>query len=972
MFEPWGVLVILIICPLLGGLPLIAWITYALKRKQLSQVGTGNISVSAAFYHGGKFVGILAVLSEAFKGVAAVLLSRAFFPDGSSWELIALIALVIGRYWIGRGAGTTNVVWGFVVHDPLVALFVSFFAGISFTILQSKQVVKFGVLLLFPLFVALLHLSDIPRILAAVALAGLMGWIYIKIPDDMKLPAQEAQTESQAMLEFLRGDRAMVSLDEELDAAIVGEKAATLSQIKRWGYPVPKGWVLSPIDDPQVLTEFLQPSELSPLVVRSSAIGEDSENASAAGQYETVVNVTSPQALQSAIAQVQASYNHPLAVQYRRDRGLNDTAMAVLIQQQVQSVYSGVAFSRDPITQQGDAIIIEALPGSPTQVVSGKVTPEQYRAFVVETENSYSIQLEGEGRVPQALIKQVAYLAYRLEKRYHGTPQDIEWSSDGQTLWVLQSRPITTLLPIWTRKIAAEVIPGVIHPLTWSINRPLTCGVWGELFTLVLSDAFGNGKAERALGLDFTETATLHYSRAYFNASLLGEIFLRMGLPPESLEFLTRGAKLSKPSLQSTWENLPGLGKLLKRELSLEKDFRQDYHKRFIPGLSQLAQEEIDNLEAPKLLARIDFILELLRHGTYYSILAPLSAALRQAIFRVKDGQIDHSVTPEIAALRSLSAIATDAKQVLQEFEPQQVFEQLKQTPEGEKILQEFNELLQDYGYLSEVGTDISVPTWRENPQMIKQMFVQLMQGNEPQSGAKDAINSIFAGKRKRSFVQRRVDIKGRVTEVYSRLLAELRWSFVGLEKIWLKSGLLNKTGDIFFLNFDEVRRLIVGGDSKLIEQLDELVEFRRSQFLQDSEIIQVPLLVYGNTPPHPLAPSVLYSDQILQGIGASHGQAEGRVKVLRNLQDIPEIDRDTILVVPYTDSGWAPLLLRAGGLIAEAGGRLSHGAIVAREYGIPAVMDVRGATWLLQDGQRVRIDGSRGIVELSNDLRPE
>jgi pyruvate, water dikinase len=964
MFEPWGVLVILIICPLLGGLPVIAWITYAIKRKQLSQVGTKNISVSAAFYHGGKFVGILAVLSEALKGFAAVLLSRVFFPDGSFWELIALIALVIGRYWIGRGAGTTNVVWGFVVHDPLVAIFVSFFAGISFTILQSRQVVKFGVLLLFPLFVTLLHISDIPRMLAAVALAGLMGWIYTKIPDDMKLPAQEAQTESQAMLEFLRGNRAMVSLDEELDAAIVGEKAATLSQIKRWGYPVPKGWVLAPIDDPEGLTEFLQPSELSPLVVRSSAIGEDSEHASAAGQYETVLNVTSTQALQEAIAKVQASYNHPSAVQYRRDRGLNDTAMAVLIQQQVQSVYSGVAFSRDPITQQGDAIIIEALPGSPTQVVSGKVTPEQYRAFVVETENSYSIQLEGEGRVPQGLIKQVAYLAYRLEKRYHGTPQDIEWSYDGQTLWVLQSRPITTLLPMWTRKIAAEVIPGVIHPLTWSINRPLTCGVWGELFTLVLGD--------RALGLDFTDTATLHYSRAYFNASLLGDIFLRMGLPPESLEFLTRGAKLSKPSLQSTWENLPGLGKLLKRELSLEKDFKQDYHQRFIPGLSQLAQEDIDNLEPPELLARIDLILELLHRGTYYSILAPLSAALRQAIFRVKDSQIDNSVTPEVAALRSLSAIATDAKQILQEFEPQKVFEQLQQTPEGEKILQEFNELLQDYGYLSEVGTDISVPTWRENPQMIKQMFVQLMQGNEPQSGAKDAINSILNGKRKRGFVQQRVDIKGRVTEVYSRLLAELRWSFVALEKIWLKSGLLKRTGDIFFLNFDEVRPLVVGEDSRLIEQLNELVELRRSQFLQDSEIIQIPFLVYGNTPPHPLAPSALYSDQILQGIGASHGQAEGRVKVLRNLQDIPEIDRDTILVVPYTDSGWAPLLLRAGGLIAEAGGRLSHGAIVAREYGIPAVMDVRGATWLLQDGQRVRIDGSRGIVELSNDLRPE
>jgi len=555
--------------------------------------------------------------------------------------------------------------------------------------MHSRHVVKFGVLLLFPLFVTLLHLSDVPKMLAAVVLACLMAWIYTKIPDDMNLAAEEAQTESQAMLEFLRGDRAMVSLDEELDAAIVGEKAATLSQIKRWGYSVPKGWVLAPIDeDPELLTEFLQPSELSPLVVRSSAIGEDSELASAAGQYKTVLNVTSPQELQQAIAEVKASYNHPSAVQYRRDRGLNETAMAVLIQQQVQSVFSGVAFSRDPITQQGDAIIIEALPGSPTQVVSGKVTPEQYRAFVFESENSSSVQLEGEGRVPQALIKQVAYLAYRLEKRYNGTPQDIEWSYDGQTLWVLQSRPITTLLPIWTQKIAAEVIPGVIHPLTWSINRPLTCGVWGELFTLVLG--------ERASGLDFTETATLHYSRAYFNASLLGDIFIRMGLPPESLEFLTRGAKLSKPSWKSTWENLPGLGRLLKQELSLEKDFKQDYYKLFIPGLSQLAQEDINQFEAPQLLVRIDLILELLRRGTYYSILAPLSAALRQSIFRVKDKQIDRSVTPEVAALRSLTAIAADAKEILSTCEPQQVFDELNQTPKGKKILQEFDELLQD------------------------------------------------------------------------------------------------------------------------------------------------------------------------------------------------------------------------------------------------------------------------------------
>ncbi|AFY47737.1 phosphoenolpyruvate synthase/pyruvate phosphate dikinase [Nostoc sp. PCC 7524] len=958
MRELWGALAILIACPFLGALPIIAWITYALKRKRLAQLGTGNISVSAAFYHGGTVAGILAVLSEAMKGIGAVFIARAFFPEGSFWELLALIALVFGRYSMGRGAGTTNVVWGLLVHDPLLSVFVGLLAIISFTLLQSRNLVKYGVLFVFPLFVVLLHAEDFPKILAAVALAGLLGWIYKKIPDDLNLPVQEVDPQSQAVLEYLRGDRAILSLDDELDVALVGQKSATLSQIKRWGYSVPKGWVLVPGDDPEKLLAFLQPSDLSPLVVRSSAIGEDSEQASAAGQYETVIHVTSKQQLQQAIAQVRDSYNHPSAVQYRRDRGLPDSAMAVLIQQQVQSAYSGVAFSRDPLSQQGDAVIIEALPGSPTQVVSGKVTPEQYRVFVVDTDNLASVQLEGTGRVPQALIKQVAYLARRLEKRYLGVPQDIEWSYDGQTLWLLQSRPITTLLPIWTRKIAAEVIPGVVHPLTWSINRPLTCGVWGDIFSLVLGD--------RATGLDFTETATLHYSRAYFNASLLGEIFLRMGLPPESLEFLTRGAKLTKPPLQSTFKNLPGLLKLLQQELSLEKDFKRDYQKVFIPGLSQLANESTEELTPAELLERIDLNLELLRIGTYYSILAPLSAAIRQGIFRVKDEQIDNSVTPEVAALRSLRALATDAKQVLpEECEPEQIFEKLELTPEGQKILYGLDELLEDYGYLSDVGTNIAIPTWKEEPQPIKQLFVQLIHLSEPDKA------NFEPSKRKRGVVQRRIDIKGRVTEVYSRLLAVLRWKFVALEQIWLQMGLLQQVGDIFFLELDEIRQLVADADPELLQSLSAMIKFRRSQFQQDSQIEQVPLVVYGNIPPHPTTAVGIYSDQILQGIPASHGQAEGRIKVVRNLQNLPAIDKDTILVVPYTDSGWAPLLVRAGGLIAEAGGRLSHGAIVAREYGIPAVMDVKGATWILQDDQRVRIDGSRGIVELSNDLRP-
>ncbi|MBD1932976.1 MULTISPECIES: glycerol-3-phosphate acyltransferase [Cyanophyceae] len=963
--QVWGALLIFIVCPLLGGLPLTAWIVRALSGRQLSRLGTRNVSVSAAFYHGGRLAGILAVLSEALKGIAAVLLARAFFETDPAWELIALIALVMGRYWMARGAGTTNVVWGYVVHDPVVSVLVFIIGGIGFTLVRERKLGRIWVLILLPVLKLLLPNRTTGEVVAAIALSSIIAWIYQNIPDDLDLPATQAQNGNKAVFRFFRGDRAIVSLDKPLDANKVGQKAATLSQLKRWGYSVPMGWVLPPGDDPALLIEYLQPSVAEPLVVRSSAVGEDSEQSSAAGQYETILNVTSGEALEEAITRVLASYNNPAAVQYRRDReayarsaprDLPESSMSVLIQKQIRGAFSGVAFSRDPIFQQGDAVVIEALPGDATQVVSGQVTPEQYRVFLGNVENLdvNSLEVEGSGDVPQGLIREVAYLARQLERQFHGIPQDIEWSYDGQTLWLLQSRSITTLQPIWTRKIAAEVIPGIIRPLTWSINRPLTCGVWGEIFTLVLG--------ERAAGLDFNETATLHFSHAYFNATLLGQIFLRMGLPPESLEFLTRGAKFSKPPFSSTVQNVPGLMRLLGRELSLEKDFEQDYKNLLFPVLT--VETALNNQDA--LFQRIEKLLDVLKTATYYSILAPLSLAIRQGVWKVKDIDLDNSIAPEVASLRSLQELAREARNLLPSSQlssdSPSLFATLAEIPDGQTILERFDQWLDRYGYLSEVATDIAVPTWKEDPHAARELFTQFLGENEPPRRRERREKRGW----KVDAVQRRLDLKGKVTEVYSRLLAEVRWCFVALEEIWLRSGLLSESGDIFFLEFDEVRRIIEGENKSLIEKVSQLVEKRRSQLKQDSQLTNISPLVYGNAPPTlNFIPQSSISTKLLQGIGASPGQAEGKVKVIRNLQAISDIDRDTILVVPYTDSGWAALLSRAGGLIAEVGGRLSHGAIVAREYGIPAVMDIHNATRLLQDGQRVRIDGQQGIVEI-------
>ncbi|MCT7951604.1 glycerol-3-phosphate acyltransferase [Ancylothrix sp. C2] len=962
--QVWGLVLILLVCPILGGLPLIAWIVKFITGQNLKQIGTGNISVSAAFFHGGKTAGILAVVSEAAKGILAVLLTRMFFLPGSAWELVALMALVLGRYFIGKGAGTTNVVWGVLVHSPKAAIFVFLITGVTFTLIREKNLGKLASLVIFPVVLALFHPYEGERVATAVLLSLLLALIYKMIPDDLNLPATSGQEESQKMFRFFQGNKAILTLDRPLETQKAGQKAANLSQLKSWGYPVPQGWILPAGDDPQPLLDWLQPNVEKPLVVRSSAIGEDSEKASAAGQYESILNITNKQQLQDAITRCFSSYNSPAAQAYRRDRQLPENSMAVVIQQQIKGVFSGVAFSRDPINSSLNSVVIEALPGDCNRIVSGQFTPEQYRVFVPEIENvenwkkpeNLELIVEGEGDIPPALIQEVAYLARHIEAKYHGIPQDIEWSYDGDHLWLLQARPVTTLFPLWTRKIAAEVIPGLIRPLTWSINRPLTCGVWGDIFKIVL--------AESAANLDFNQTATLHYSRAYFNATLLGEIFLKMGLPAESLEFLTRGAKFTKPPLSSTFQQLPGLLRLLKQEWNLEKDFQRDYDLYFRPAQAQLANSL--PTEPLELLQRIDAALEALKKATYYSIFSPLSYALRQGIFKVNESDLDNSQLPEVAAVRSLQNLANSARRLLPNTadlpaENEEIFALLARVHSGKNILEKFEEFLEHFGYLSDVATDIAVPRWKETPEAVLDLLAEYIR--QPTLATSRPAEENW----KTKIVQRRLNLKGQVTAIYSQFLAELRALFLALENVFLNSGFLAEKGDIFYLEFAEIRQLVVGGIDQEMN-LDHTIEMRKNQLENDRNLTNIPFVVYGNMPPVPVVREPAVGETILRGIGASPGIVEAKIKVVRQWRTNLEVDRQTIVVVPYTDAGWGPLLARAGGIISEVGGRLSHGAIVAREYGIPAVMDVPNAMECLQDGQQVRIDGSAGIVEVIND----
>ncbi len=934
----------------LGALPLTRFIVKAIAKIDLTKVGTGNASVAGAFSLGGKKAGIAAVTAEILRGIAPVIAARVLFPEFPALPVAGLVFLVAGRYFIAKGGGVTNATWGVLVYSPAVA-FGSGVVGVLVLVLgkllakDSQRprlwAARIGCLS-GPFWVWWFQFSNL-ELLAALVLAILLVTINLLQKDDMLL--------SKKIIFY--------SLNEKLEPNKSGEKAANLALLKNAGFNVAEGFVLPPESLGLPVTNQLHPLNYIhnfPFIVRSSAIGEDSGTNSAAGQYKTVGPVNNKKELSEAIKRVGESYWTPEAVNYRRQRQIPDKGMAVLIQPLINSQVAGVTFSRNPL-DGGSQVIIEALPGRAANVVGGRETPVNLVIDIsneAATKQSLEEALKETSILPIEVIEELVKQAREIEACFHGLPQDIEWCWDGEKDWFLQSRPITNLRPIWTRTIAAEVIPGAIHPLTWSLNRPLTCGVWGEIFTLVLG--------EKAAGLDFKETATLLGSYAYFNATLLGEIFRMMGLPEQGLEFLLRGQKMGKPPLSRFFKgvlpSLPGLWRLVRKEMKLDEEFESDRLQIFLPALNSLETYPLSNSPS-ELLERIEQIKSWLQPITYYNILGPIGLAIRRSLFQIPEELLPAETAPEIVSIRELEKLAEKLRLARDNQDIEEIFTQ------NQQLKTEFQEWLETYGYLSEVGTDIAVATWREQPDNFRDLLLTMAKTPVTQKRDKTSVESSLNWWLNWRLKQcyKRALVKGKIAEIYGKLLAHLRWSFLAIEAYGIEGQILEQKGDIFYLEFAEVEAWISEGKD---EGLKEKIRQRREQLETDKKL-QVPPVVYGNLLPteKPELNNDKISEYLLKGIPASVGSVEGFVKVCRTVAVDFEEGEEPILVVPYTDAGWAPLLLRGKAIIAEVGGQLSHGAIIAREYQIPAVMNIANATNILRDGQRVRVDGYGGIVEI-------
>jgi pyruvate,water dikinase len=305
--------------------------------------------------------------------------------------------------------------------------------------------------------------------------------------------------------------------------------------------------------------------------------------------------------------------------------------------------------------------------------------------------------------------------------------------------------------------------------------------------------------------------------------------------------------------------------------------------------------------------------------------------------------------------------------------------ERIGQADGGGKVIALFDSFMERYGHLSASGTDFSVPPWRERPEVIWRSIGDVM---DRQASSEEADARHVRDKAVR-LVLRRLGWPRRI--VFRRLLGgattylalrerlsfcmsedayEMRRVYLAMGESLLAQGVLGQPEDVFFLLFDELENLLEGRHDPLISR--ETIETRKAAIKADAEI-EIDDIVCGETPVV-LSSSFPGDIDHLSGIPGSAGLVQGHARIVKDPYDTGRhFERDDILVVPFMDVGWTPLFPRVGGIVAETGGQLSHSAIVAREYRVPAVVGVRRATRVIQDGQPITVDGNRGRVYLKH-----
>lgn len=763
----------------------------------------------------------------------------------------------------------------------------------------------------------------------------------------------------------------------------VGRKAENLHRLMRLGVKTPRTYVipwqayerylnndLSLVEELRnALTQNLRTDKT--YAVRSSANLEDHFEQSFAGQFKTVLNAQGTDSILQAVWSIwgtaqSASVEHYLQ---RLPTQQKNILMAVIIQEMVKPVISGVVFSRNPMTGL-DEIHIEAVKGEGTQLVQQGTTPFHW---VYKWGNW--LEAPEEEVIPREIIRQVVEQTQKLAKKWKAA-LDLEWVYDGRELYWVQAREITTLknLNIYSNRISRDMLPGIIKPLVWSVNIPLVNGAWIK----VLTELAGKNDIRPE------DLAKSFYYRAYFNMSTVGHIFRIAGFPEQSLEMMQGIApkEAGKPAFRpgpKTLRLIPRLIRFAWQRWNFASQFERNV-PALLAQIEAIDWQQAQSLSDDELLNAIDHLYEIVQQLAYFNINVPLlmmmyNAALRSRLtklnvdyarFDLEEGLQELQEYNPNFHLKRLREIFDGLDEPTKAALRQTPYEKLNEIPSAEEFSRQLLLFIAKFGHLSDSGNDFSVPPWRENPAIILKLIFDYPAATG--DGAKDKVRwkdlringfqRFFTGllyRRARQFRVYREQISTRYTYSYGLF----RHYFLEAGRRLVQRGLIETADDIFYLTWEEVKSALKKiTDSTHYQQIIT----KHKQEIEQLRDVELPTVIYGETPP-PVKPP---NGRVLHGTATSRGYYRGPLCVVKGIQDFHKVRQGDVLVVPYSDVGWTPLFSRAGAVVAESGGMLSHSSIIAREYGIPAVVSVTNAT-RLTDGIMVIVDGFKGEVILES-----
>ena len=719
--------------------------------------------------------------------------------------------------------------------------------------------------------------------------------------------------------------------------------------------------------------------------VRSSATLEDLAGAAFAGQHDTYLNVAGVDGVIEAVRRCFASLWEDRAVRYRHERGFGGAAaaMAVVVQAMVRSDVAGVAFSMNPVTGSLDEIVINAAYGLGETVVSGEggvdqivvsrktgeiveqVIARKDHALLSTRRGTERVEIPPEKREAPALsadeVARLKDLVVRVE-RFYAFPQDTEWAVAGGRLFLLQSRPVTEFPARWTRDESAERFPNPITPLTWDFT----------------TDGFHESLAFSLELLGYPPFPGKWFDR--FDGYVYGN--------QTAVQLFTQALQVRFDTLDELREMKPLLVQRYRWVQELPLAWTRDLD-RYLLGLGRLSTVALESLSDAALWRHVRDVDALGRAYFLPNIAISITqGVLHRSLFKLVALLAGPREAPALYdALTSFcetktSVVNNDLYRLYRLVRGEPELERLLVTEDRRRVWEDgslerwprfagaFRRFLEDHGH-REVDFDAYHPTWIGQPWVVlENLRLMLMQGDVAEPAEREIDLRARQAQAEREYlaaVPEELRNFGaellRLTRVYTalddiehyqttRLTLPFRAALVEVGRRLVRRGVLHRAEDVFFLHKPTLAGLMEGGGGEAAAA----EEARANREAYARQHASTPPRVHGEAAAAP-------AEGALRGLPGSPGVAEGPVCRVLGVEDFARFVPGSVLVARTTNPAWTPLFYSARAVITESGGPLSHGAVTAREVGVPAVMAVHGALTALRDGERVRVNGTQGTV---------